>query len=214
MDITSYLLGKNSAGGGSSDLDWSVIGYSNTPQAITEAYNAAVNIKNNWTSTSRPTDFKDTIIICPYIDTSSLTSWGYFASECKKLLQIPLLDSSNVTDMNNAFSNSSALTSVPFFNTSKVTNFSSMFSGCISLITIPIFDTSSGTLFGSMFNNCNKLSNESLDNILQMCINAISYTGTKTLKGLGFRSNTYSTTRIQALPHYQDFIDAGWTIGY
>lgn len=215
MDITSYLLGKNSSGGGGGGgLDWTAVGYSNTPQAIIEAYNVAVNIKNNWTSTSRPTDFKDTIIICPYVDTSSLTSWGYFASECKKLLQIPLLDSSNVTNMNSAFSNSTALMSVPLFNTSKVTNFGSMFSGCTSLTTIPIFDTSSGTAFGSMFDTCYKLSNESLDNILQMCINATSYTGAKTLRSLGFRSNVHSSAKIQALPHYQAFLDAGWTIGY
>ena len=35
------------------------------------------------------------------------------------------------------------------------------------------------------------------------------------LAQLGITDTTaYPTSRIQALPHYQDFLDAGWTIGY
>lgn len=173
-----------------SDLDWSAIGYDSRPQAIVDGYNNALEIKNNWTSSSRPFDFKNTIIFCPYVDTSSQTSWYYFAGDCKKLLQLPLLDSSNVTNMSNAFTNCYALTSIPAFNTSKVTNFSSAFS------------------------NCTSLTNESLNNILLMCIGASSYTGTKTLYQLGFRSGNYASSIIQGLSNYQAFIDAGWTIGY
>ena len=65
-----------------------------------------------------------------------------------------------------------------------------------------------------MFTGCVKLTDNSLNNILQICINATLYTGTKTLYTLGFRSNKYSVERIQALSNYQAFIDAGWTIGY
>lgn len=31
---------------------------------------------------------------------------------------------------------------------------------------------------------------------------------------LGFSSNAYPKSRIQALSNYQDFINAGWSIGY
>ena len=65
-----------------------------------------------------------------------------------------------------------------------------------------------------MFYSCPKLTDKSIDNILKMCINAISYSGVKTLQILGFSSNDYPASRIQELPSYQDFIDAGWTIGY
>ena len=56
------------------------------------------------------------------------------------------------------------------------------------------------------------LTNESLDNILQFCITSKIENGT--LKYLGLTSNYYPATTIQSLPHYQDFINAGWTIGY
>lgn len=60
----------------------------------------------------------------------------------------------------------------------------------------------------------NKLTDASLDNILQMCINATSYTETKTLAELGLSNYRASVSRVEALPHYQDFLNAGWTIGY
>jgi hypothetical protein len=47
-----------------------------------------------------------------------------------------------------------------------------------------------------------------------MCINATSYTGTKTFSKFGFNSGYYAASKIQSLPSYQDFITAGWTIGY
>lgn len=189
MDITSYLLGKNSGGGGGS-LDWAALGYDSTPQAIIDGYNIALNIKEEWTSSSRLTDGYKNVIICPLVDTSSQTSWYYFAGDCSSLIQIPLLDTSNVNNMSNAFTGCGALRIIPKFSTSKVTQ-------C-----------------ASMFNGCSKFSDESLDNVLQMCIDMTSYTGPKTLYYLGLRSTYYPATRIQALPHYQAFIDAGWTIGY
>lgn len=188
MDITSYLLGKN-AGGGSSGLDWSAVGYTVAPQTIIKAYNKAVQIKNNWTPTSRLYN-DDEVIIAPVVDTSTNTAWGYFAGSCDNLLEIPLLDSSNVTSMDHAFYI------------------------CSSLTTIPIFDTSKVTSFSSAFEYTPKLSDASLNNILQMCINATSYNKTKTLYQVGLRKTNYPVARIEALPHYQDFIDAGWTIGY
>ena len=36
----------------------------------------------------------------------------------------------------------------------------------------------------------------------------------KNLSEQGFTSANYPATRIQALPHYQDFVSAGWSIGY
>jgi hypothetical protein len=92
-----------------------------------------------------------------------------------------------------------------------------MCAGCANLTTVPVLDASklkNTNYFNSMFSSCSNLTDTSLDNILQICISATQFTGTKQLTTLGFTSTNYPASRIQALPHYQDFIDAGWTIGY
>ena len=224
-----------SGGGG---LDWSAIGYNGMPQAIKDGYDYAVEIKNNWVpdsnlrnkfdndlnlkimplvDTSIATDmygmFENTkgLAQIPLLDTSSVTNMGYMFCN-SGISTIPLLDTSNVTDMTSMFDKSNILT-IPLLNTSKVKNMSYMFYNS-NIPTIPLLDTSSVTNMSYMFYNAGSLTDESLDNILQMCINATSYTKTKTLYQLGFRSVRYTASKIQALPHYQDFLDAGWTIGY
>lgn len=168
MDITSYLLGKNSSGGGGgSDLDWSAIGFEQRPQAIDEDYNYAKQIKENWIPTS---------------------------------------------SMKEKFQSDSKLAIMPLVDTSEVTNFRMAFRTCPRLTTVPVLDTSSANDLSYMFYDTPNLSNESLDNILQMCINASSYTGAKTLRSLSLSSSYYSDEKIQALPHYQAFINAGWVI--
>ena len=92
----------------------------------------------------------------------------------------------------------------------------SMFNSCLSLTTIPFLDASSVNKINGLnqiIASCQKLTDESLDNILKTCISAVNYNGTKTFRGLT-ASTYYTAERLQALPHYQDFIDAGWTIGY
>ena len=240
MDLFSYLLGKKKGGGGSgSDLDWSAIGYNSTPKSIADGYNYAKYIQENWVdNTSKLTDFPY-VVICPMVSLGNRTSCYNFAYECKSLIEIPLLDTSNVTNMDSMFQYCSALTEIPLLNTSKVTSMQSMFQYCSSLksipqintsnvtsfantfryctnlMTLPVLNTSKVTNFNNAFGNSYNLTDTSLDNILQMCINATSYTGTKTLKTLGISNTTYyPVSRIEALPHYQDFINAGWTKGY
>ena len=194
MDITSYLLGKNSSGGGGGGgLDWSAIGYDSTPQAIIDGYNYAKQIQEEWVPIERiGNKFKENnnIIFMPKIDTSITTNFAYAFNNCMALITIPLLDTSNVTTFEWAFASCYSLKEVPQFNTSKVTNFS------------------------RAFYSSNFLSDQSLVNVLKMCTNATSYTGTKTLATLGFSSSKYPVSRIEALPSYQAFLDAGWTIGY
>lgn len=191
MDVVSYLLGKNSSGGGGG-LDWSIIGYEDTPQSIIDGYNYALNIKNNWNS--------------------SVVSFNY--KEDKNLVYFPLVDTSNVNQMISTFSGCYCLTNVPELDTSNVTIMTQSFYNCYALKYVSVLNTSKVTTFNNVFSNSPSLNDESLDNILQMCINATSYNGTKTLSQMGFNKYIYPVTRIQSLPHYQDFINAGWTIGY
>lgn len=133
---------------------------------------------------------------------------------CVNLISVPLIDTSNITNMQNMFRACHALISIPQLDTNLVTNMSWMFGGCWALTTVPQLNTSSVTNFDNMFAGVNVLSNDSLNNILAMCIGATSYTGTKKLTTLGIESIYYSAETIQSLSNYSAFIDAGWTIGY
>ena len=217
MDVVSYLLGKNSSGGGSSDLNWNQLGYSETPAPITNGFNYARDIYNNWdnTKTSLKNEYFNNkeIVFMPLVDTSNITDMESAFQGCSRLLYFPSLNTSNVTTMFKTFSNCSGLISIPLFDTSVVTDTGQMFYNCQALKDVPLFNFESVTYNNNMFQGCYNLSDESLDNILQICI-GMTLMSTKTLKNMGFISNYYKATRIQALPHYQDFIDAGWTIGY
>ena len=243
--LSSVQVTTNVSGGGS-ELDWSAIGYSEEPyNDVEDGYNHAVEVKNNWQSSSSllnkfMNDYK--MVYMPLVDTSIATNMASMFRNCYSLKETPQLNTSNVTDMsqmfyacysfknvallnttnvtnmNSMFFNCYPLEKIPQFDTKNVTNMSSMFGSCNSLEELPLLDTSSVTDMSSMFSGCVSLNDTSLDNILQMCINAVSYAGTKTLKALGFQysvmTSKYPVSRIQALPHYQDFINAGWTIGY
>ena len=171
----------------------------------------------------------------PLFDTSKVTKMNSLFELCRSLTTVPLLDTSEVTNMTKMFYQCYALTTIPQFNTSKVTNMQMMFCQCTSLETIPLLDTSEVTSMYYMFQNsritnlplldtskvtnmqtmfagCSNLSNQSLNNILQMCINATSYTGTKTLKLIGLSSE--QATACQSLSNWPALEAAGWTTGY
>lgn len=193
-DVTDYEQAVvNVGGGGGSDLDWTALGYEERPQAIDVGYDYALEIKNNWV---------------PVSDLSNKFQNDY------KLTFMPLVDTSTTTKMSNLFQHCYGLQSVALLDTSNVTLMNNMFYNCYSLKDLPLLNTSKVTGLGGIFSNCHSFTDKSLNNILQMCINATSYTATKTLYQIGLRSTDYPVERIQALPSYQDFIDAGWTIGY
>lgn len=221
MDITSYLLGKNSAGGGGgggSDLDWTALGYTKRPQAIDDAYNYAKQIKDNWVpATNLYGKFQGdySLIFFPFVDTSTAINTNNMFTYCSALISVPLINTASVRAMGGMFSDCYSLKSIPLFDTQNVTQMNNMFNNCYSLKDVPKFKTDKVTTFNNMFSRCNNLTNDSLNNILEMCIGATSYTGTKTLYQLGINdATTYPAARIQALSNYQAFIDAGWTIGY
>lgn len=104
-------------------------------------------------------------------------------------------------------------TDINNLDTTGITSMAYFFRLAINLRTVPVLNTASVTNFNQMFYGAGRdLTDQSLDNILQMCINAISYTGNKKLSVLSLNSVTNLSTRIPTLPHYQAFLDAGWTI--
>ena len=172
----------------------------------------------------------------PELNTSNATNMNYMFHGCSNLTTIPELDTSNATDMMQIFGDCSSLTTIPKLNTSKVTDMTSMFYGCINLTTIPLLDTSSVTNMNfmfydctnlttipelntskvtnmsNMFAGCTSLSDDSLNIIMQMCINATSYTDTKTLHYIGLTSE--QANKCKTLSNYSAFTSAGWTTGY
>ena len=50
MDLFSYLLGKKSSGGGgtTTGLDFTELGFSDTPEGMQDKFDYALNIKETW----------------------------------------------------------------------------------------------------------------------------------------------------------------------
>ena len=191
--------------------------------------------------TSNVTDMSYMFLNCsslttiPLLDTINVTTMASMFGSCKKLTTIPLLNTSNVINMNGMFSYNDKLTEIPLLNTSNVTDMSSMFNSCTNLTTIPLLDTSNVTdtryMFqycsnlttipllntsnvtdmSSMFSDCPNLSDESLNNILAMCTNAVKVTN-KTLSRIGLTRD--QATKCTTLSNYSAFTAAGWTTGY
>lgn len=205
--------------GGGYPPDWSEIGYEETPSSIIEAFNYAKEIQDNWDSSITSMNNKymsDGILqIFPLVDTSNVTTMNH-AFNSSNLGSVALINTSNVTSMNNTFRSCKNLIEVPLLNTNKVINFTQCFAACSNLREVPVLDTSSVTTFSfaNVFQSCPALSNESLNNILQMCINAVKVTSPsyRNLKAIGLTSE--QATTCQSLSNYQAFIAAGWTTGY
>ena len=148
----------------------------------------------------------------PLLDTSSVTNISAMFSSCENLQSVPQLNTSQATNMYSMFNFCINLQSIPLLDTSQATDLRYMFNFCTNLQSVPLLDTSSATDMENMFKRCDNLNNESLNNILQMCVNAVSYTKTKTLAYIGL-SETQAQT-CATLSNYQAFLDAGWTTGY
>ena len=220
--------------------DWSGIGYTETPQSILDEFNYSKNIKDNWditqtslvgkftndttlkymplVDTSNVTNMQNCFFSCtnleviPLLNTSNVTSMTGFCQGCSNLKSIALIDTGNVTSFQSVFSGASKLETVPRFDTKNATSVFVMFQGCTKLKDVPVFDLSKATTVFSMFQNCSALSNDSLNNIMEMCIGATHFNGTKTLAHLGISSA--QATICQGLSNYQAFLAAGWTTGY
>lgn len=196
---------------------WSAIGYNGEPKSFREMFDHSKEIYDNWDNTIKDLNSKFSrdkkLIWFPLVDTSNVKNMTSMFYYCTTLKEIPQFDTSNVTNMSYMFFNCTLLKEIPQFDTSKVTNMTSMFRYCELLENVPQLNTSNVTGMSNMFSGCNKLTDTSIDNILQFCITS-SKIKNGTLKYLGFNSNAYPINRIEALPHYQDFLDAGWTIGY
>lgn len=225
--------------GGGTGINWSQIGYADTPQGIVDAFNYAKTIYDNWNSatTSMQDMFRDDkdLVVFPFIDTSNVTNMIGMCREARALRVLPLLDTSKVTTVERAFAsvcvkdfplfdfskvtkfvytfnNNKCVITLPAYDTSVGTSFDNFASSCDYLANVPEFDLSSATNLNSMFSNCTRLSNQSLENILNSLLSATVYTGEKTLKKIGLSSS--QATICQGLSPWTELSTDGWTTGY
>lgn len=217
MDILSYKLGKNASGGGggTSDLDWSAIGFEGTPEGVKIGYNKAKQIKINWspsTSLRRKFYMDYTITFLPLVDTSNTTEFNEMFYMCYGLTDIALIDTSEGTTFYGMFQDCKGLKHIPELDMSSATNIMYMFYGCRSLESVPVFNWENINSNGNTFYDCSSLTDESLNNIMASCISATSPSLTKKLSTMGISSD--QATRCQSLSNYQAFLNAGWTTGY
>ena len=236
IDVYSYASANVSV---PNTPNWTELGYEGTPQTIIDGFNYAKQVQANWNpnATSLNGKFKTDInlLVLPYVDTSKATNFFDFCRDARHLIYIPLIDTSKATTLQSAFAgvsiinfpnldtssctnfnytfgNNKSLKHFKTIDTSKGKDFTGMFKDSEQLQDVDLLDLSSATNLQNMFQNCNQLTDYSLNNIMQMCINATSYAGTKTLKNLGLNSD--KATRATQLENYQAFLDADWTTGY
>lgn len=147
-------------GGGGGDIDWSAIGYSETPQDITDGYDYAVQIKNNWVSSTsyiRRFDGNKKIVYMPLVDTSTGKDFMGMFQSCSYLRSLPKLDTSNGTNFYGMFNYCSNLKTMPQLDLSSAIYVGNMFANCSLLTTIPQLNASNITSISGMFDWCSNL---------------------------------------------------------
>lgn len=100
----------------------------------------------------------------------------------------------------------------PQLDTSDVKYFANMFFGCTSLVTVPVLNMISAVNITSMFTECPALSDDSLNNILEMLPSATSYKGDKDLKIIGLTAE--QAQKCTTLSNWSACQAAGWSTGY
>ena len=168
------------------------------------------------------------------LNLSKVNSFDYGFTNCTNLTTVSNLNLYNVSKANSIFKNCTNLTTINNFIFNKINtslystfqgctnlinapsmeinnciNIRDIFRNCINLVNIPIYNTSKINICSNFVNGCPNLSNDSLNNILQMC----AYMNcTYNLSYIGLTEDQANI--CMNLSNYQNFINAGWTTGY
>lgn len=189
---------------------------------ITNIFSGCSNLKNAKLTLSASGSMASAFADCTQLkriedglDTADVTSLSEAFRACSSLEYLRELDLSSCTTCYRAFQNCTSLYSTPYLNnTNTGINFEQMFWNCSSLRDLTYFVLRSPSNLTNMFQGTgSNLDENSRKNLLWM-LTGCTYTGTKTLAHLGFTSSMYSAASWQALSNYNDFVSAGWSIGY
>lgn len=215
-----------STGGGTGGLDWSEIGYSEQPQSLTDGFNYAKQIYDNWNpkETSLFYSSNSNLVFFPLVDTSNVTSLYNAFYGCSSLISMPLINTSKVTTFEKAFYNCSSLKdialldmtsattlkqafyacslkNIPLFDTSNIQNFQNAFENCSSIQTVPSFDMSSATITTNMFYKCNALKTVPSLNTINVTDMSSMFSWSSNLETVG-RLNADKVTNIKNIFYY------------
>ena len=210
----SWMFGACSKLVNISNFDTSNV--TNTYRMFSQCYNLTT-VPNF--DTSNVINMAETFFDCeklstiPNFNTSKVTSMHRMLDGCHDLTSVPNLDTSKATSTALMFNACRNLTSIPEFNTSNVTNMAYMFSNCYNLVDIPELNTSRTFNIALLCTNCNNLSNESIQNIVNMCINSdVTFATYKNISNTNSYSPLYKT--IFDNSYYQNRLAeldaAGW----
>lgn len=151
------------------------------------------------------------------IDVNSIYVSKFAFKEIISKLDFTNVDFKNINNFDSAFADFQYLEEIKNFNPKNITTMSSLCYRCSKLHSINEVDTSKllnrASSLGGAFEGCPMLSDESLNNILAMCINAVKlYPEYRTLQDIGLTQA--QAEKCKSLPNWQAFLDAGLTTGY
>lgn len=119
-------------------------------------------------------------------------------------------DCRNVWDFSSTYSTCTSLISAPNINMGNAKYITSMFYQCTHLQNVPVYNAPKVTDCVGMFSSCPSLTDESLNNILELCISMVKLTSNKSLSAkMGLSAAQIETCKT--LSNYDAFVDAGWT---
>lgn len=207
--------------GKTSDVDWSVIGYEKTPLIIQCYVDEALEFQKQYSKGVDDCEslFENNqdITFMPLFDTSNSINFNYMFENCSNLVSVPVFSTSKGEGFDAMFRGCTSLVEAPALDLSNAYSMSFMFQGCSNLISVPVFKCTWTDYVNDMFSGCDKLSNESLNNILAtitdtnpMIVDEVFEE--KTLKNIGLSEKQVAVcTTLSNWPACQK---AGWSTGY
>ncbi len=150
-------------------------------------------------------------------NTRNVTNIGWMFLACHNLSDINFgkMDTSSVVEFRYMFGGCRSLKSINIscFNMEKAKSISMMFNGCINLENIQFgeFNICNVTDTNAMFRSCSKLSDETLNDVLNLLPKGTKIED-KTLKKLEIPKALVN--KCTTLSNYDSFLEAGWTTGY
>lgn len=147
-----------------------------------------------------------------YIYTSPASNFD-ISGGASLIKSLPTLNMANRTSIENLFAGCDNLTTLPSLtNITNITNATYLASSCNSLVNVPYYYLPNCRDFTGAFTESLLLSNQSIQNIMQMLINCDNYNYEVTEKILEDVIPADICYKAEDMANYQDFLSAGWLL--
>lgn len=151
-------------------MNWNAIGFSSIPNWLTDGYNYAKEIYDNWDASATALNSKfygdKRLLIFPNVDTSHATSVASMFSNCTRLQSVEM-DISNATNVSSCFASCMSLRYLKLTGTTKTSSFITSNAGLSSLETADFNSLTLGSStynFSYTFSGCSSLKNFYINN--------------------------------------------------